>query len=60
LADVEAILTTESMLAMRAYSKHDLEAMFELGMRPLDLFIVRVLRVGVHEIIKNHPQRRWF
>ena len=32
LADVDAILTTETMLAMRAYSKHDLEAMFELGM----------------------------
>lgn len=32
LADVDAILTTETMLAMRAYSRHDLEAMFELGM----------------------------
>ena len=30
--DVEGILHTETMLAFKAYSRHDLESMFALGM----------------------------
>lgn len=29
---IEAILKTETMLAFKAYSRHDLEAMFSVGM----------------------------
>ena len=29
---IKAILKTETMLAFKAYSKHDLEAMFSVGM----------------------------
>ncbi|NLA74991.1 MAG: Lrp/AsnC family transcriptional regulator [Deltaproteobacteria bacterium] len=29
---IEAITKTETMLAFKAYSKHDLEAMFSIGM----------------------------
>ena len=32
LALIEAIVNTETMLAFKAYSKHDLEAMFNVGM----------------------------
>ena len=31
LADVDAILTTETMQTMRTHSRHDLEDMIELG-----------------------------
>ena len=32
LRNVEHILTTETMLAFQAFSKHDLESMFSLGL----------------------------
>lgn len=32
LRNVEDIISTETMLAFRAYSKHDLESMFSLGL----------------------------
>lgn len=32
LRNIEHILATETMLAFRAYSKHDLESMFSLGL----------------------------
>lgn len=32
LREVESILATETMLAFRAYSKHDLESMFSVGL----------------------------
>ncbi len=32
MREVEGITQTETMLAFRAYSKHDLESMFSLGM----------------------------
>jgi DNA-binding Lrp family transcriptional regulator len=32
ILQIEAISKTETMLAFKAYSKHDLEAMFNLGM----------------------------
>lgn len=32
LLSIDAILQTETMLAFQAYSRHDLEAMFALGM----------------------------
>lgn len=32
LADIEHIESSETMLAFKAYSKHDLEAMFGVGM----------------------------
>lgn len=31
LLAIDAILKTETMLAFKAYSRHDLEAMFEIG-----------------------------
>jgi DNA-binding Lrp family transcriptional regulator len=31
LADLEGILATETMIAFRAYSKHDLDRMFSIG-----------------------------
>jgi len=31
LADLEGILATETMIAFRAYSKHDLDRMFAIG-----------------------------
>ena len=32
MTDIEGIERTETMLAFKAYSKHDLEAMFAVGM----------------------------
>lgn len=32
ILQIEAITKTETMLAFKAYSKHDLEAMFNVGM----------------------------
>lgn len=32
LHSIDAILKTETMLAFKAYSRHDLEAMFSVGM----------------------------
>lgn len=32
LALIESIINTETMLAFKTYSKHDLEAMFNVGM----------------------------
>ena len=32
ISTVEGILQTETLIAFRAYSRHDLEAMFSLGM----------------------------
>ncbi len=32
MIEIEGILKTETMLAFKAYSRHDLEAMFSLGM----------------------------
>lgn len=32
LSQIDAITKTETMLAFKAYSKHDLEAMFNIGM----------------------------
>jgi hypothetical protein len=32
LLAVDAIVKTETMLAYKAYSRHDLEAMFNIGM----------------------------
>jgi len=32
LAQIDAITKTETMLAFKAYSKHDLESMFNIGM----------------------------
>jgi DNA-binding Lrp family transcriptional regulator len=32
LREVESIVATETMLAFRAYSKHDLESMFSVGL----------------------------
>jgi DNA-binding Lrp family transcriptional regulator len=32
LLGIDAIVKTETMLAFKAYSRHDLEAMFEIGM----------------------------
>lgn len=32
LRNIEDIISTETMLAFRAYSKHDLESMFSLGL----------------------------
>ncbi len=32
ILQIEAITRTETMLAFKAYSKHDLEAMFNVGM----------------------------
>jgi DNA-binding Lrp family transcriptional regulator len=32
LSEIDSVLKTETMLAFKAYSKHDLEAMFAVGM----------------------------
>ncbi|WP_163338405.1 Lrp/AsnC family transcriptional regulator [Desulfopila sp. IMCC35008] len=32
MRDIEGIVNTETMLAFKAYSRHDLESMFSLGM----------------------------